>query len=92
MRSSGAGLEAFPIRADVGTGQIQHLAPKLPVFRDLLFRLRGATCQFAVLLAGRDNGAYSLLETRIIELQRHAGSFDSVRIGAYDCRQGGPGQ
>jgi hypothetical protein len=69
MRTIGAGLEAVVVGASIGARQVQYPATELIVLLDLSFRLRGASREFAVLLAGIDYLANSCFESRMIELQ-----------------------
>src|SRR4051812_36697306 len=57
MRAAGTGLQAVKISADIGAGQVQHLAPKLPVLLDLRLGFRGPAREFPVGVAGRGDPA-----------------------------------
>src|SRR5215467_12598537 len=57
------------IRAHIVPGQVQHLAPELPVFLDLRLGLRRSPSELAVCVACRRDPPYRRFESRMLEVK-----------------------
>src|SRR4051812_29225146 len=87
MRPAGTRLQAIKPGADVVAGQVQHLAPKLPVLLDLRFGFRGLAGKFAVCVAGLRDPAHGCLERRVLKLadrRRSRLSWRGIRTSTAD--------
>ena len=72
MGPAGARLQAIEIGADVGAGQVQHLAAEPPVLLDLRLGFRRPAGKLAVRGAGLRDPAHRCLERRVLELEMNA--------------------
>jgi hypothetical protein len=77
-------LQAIEIGADVGAGQVQHLAPKLPVLLDLRLGLRRPPGEFPMRVAGLRDPAHGCLECRVLKLEMNAEARTEVRVAVGD--------
>ena len=82
--AAGTRLQAIQIGADVGAGQVQHLAPKPPVLLDLRLGFRRPSGKFAVRVAGLRDPAHGCLERRVLKLEMNAEARTEVRVAIGD--------
>src|SRR3954454_3878141 len=80
MGATGTRLEALEIGADVGAGQVQHLAAEPPVLLDLRLGLCRPAGELAVRLTGLGDPAHGCLERRVLELEMDAQPRTQVRV------------
>src|SRR5438067_1827278 len=66
MRTARARFHPVKIRAHIVAGQVQHLAPELPIFLDLRLGLRRSPRELAVGIACRRNPPHRRFESRVL--------------------------
>src|SRR5258707_5555392 len=84
MGATGTRLQAIEIGADVGAGQVQHLAPEPPVLLDLPLGFRRPPGKFPVRVAGLRDPTHRCLERRVLELEMNAEARTEVRVTVGD--------